>query len=140
MFSFQQFEIDDRHCAMKVGTDAVLLGAWADVEDSQRILDVGCGSGVVTLMAAQRAPHAVVTGVELDEAAAADAAANAHRSPFAERVDIVCADILKLAAEAEPAIRLTRSRYTTTPARLIGCPCRPRLITRCICCSTSQMV
>ena len=96
MFSFQQFEIDDRHCAMKVGTDAVLLGAWADVEDSQRILDVGCGSGVVTLMAAQRAPHAVVTGVELDEAAAADAAANARRSPFAERVDIVCADILRL--------------------------------------------
>lgn len=105
MFSFQQFEIDDRHCAMKVGTDAVLLGAWADVEDSQRILDVGCGSGVVTLMAAQRAPHAVVTGVELDKAAAADAADNARRSPFAERVDIVCADILKLAAEADDAAK-----------------------------------
>ncbi|MGM9693699.1 MAG: tRNA1(Val) (adenine(37)-N6)-methyltransferase [Alloprevotella sp.] len=101
MFSFQQFDIDDRHCAMKVGTDAVLLGAWADVEGCRRILDVGCGSGVVTLMAAQRAVRATVTGVEIDEAAAADAQANARRSPFAERVDIVCADILKLAVPAE---------------------------------------
>lgn len=94
MFTFQQFTIDDTHCAMKVGTDGVLLGAWADLGGARRVLDVGCGSGLVTLMAAQRAPGAEVTGVEIDPAAAGDALRNALASPFRSRVRIVCADVL----------------------------------------------
>lgn len=92
-FTFKRFHIDDTHCAMKVGTDGVLLGAWADVEGARRILDIGCGSGLVMLMVAQRCLTARVTGVEIDDAAAHDAADNAARSPFAERVDVVKADI-----------------------------------------------
>ena len=65
MFTFKQFEIRQDRCAMKVGTDGVLLGAWARVEHCKRILDVGTGTGLVALMAAQRS-HAEVVGIDLD--------------------------------------------------------------------------
>lgn len=92
-FTFKRFHIDDTHCAMKVGTDGVLLGAWTDVEGAKRILDIGCGSGLVTLMVAQRCDTAQVVGVEIDEAAANDATDNVARSPFASRINVVQADI-----------------------------------------------
>ena len=53
---FKQFEVHDADCAMKVGTDALLLGSWSDVSDARQIIDAGTGSGIVALMAAQRAP------------------------------------------------------------------------------------
>lgn len=96
MFTFKQFVINDAHCAMKVGTDGVLLGAWANVGKARRVLDIGCGSGVIALMAAQRNSDAHVTGVEIDPAAAGDARANAAASPFADRVQIICDDVLAL--------------------------------------------
>ena len=51
-FIFKQFHINQQHCAMKVGTDGILLGAWADVSDCHRILDMGTGTGLVALMLA----------------------------------------------------------------------------------------
>lgn len=80
---------------MKVGTDGVLLGAWADVSHSHSILDIGSGSGLIALMLAQRAPHARVTGIEIDNAAAEDACRNVAASPFSERTEIVHADLLE---------------------------------------------
>ena len=59
---------------MKVGTDGVLLGAWAALHESTNLLDIGTGSGLIALMLAQRNAQAHVTGIELDEAAAADPA------------------------------------------------------------------
>lgn len=53
-FRFKQFTVWHDRCAMKVGTDGVLIGAWCDVVGCRRILDVGCGTGLVALMAAQR--------------------------------------------------------------------------------------
>lgn len=87
---------------MKVGTDGVLLGAWVNISCARRVLDIGCGSGVVALMAAQRNTDALVTGVEIDPAAAADARENVIASPFAERIWIVCADILSLVQKLPP--------------------------------------
>lgn len=98
-FSFKQFHIDDAHCAMKVGTDGVLLGAWANVCEAKRILDVGCGCGLIALMAAQRNGVARVVGVELDPAAAGDALNNVQHSPFSSSIEIVCTDILQYAAD-----------------------------------------
>lgn len=98
VFTFKQFIINDSHCAMKVGTDGVLLGAWADLTDCQRILDLGCGSGLIALMAAQRNPQALITGVEIDEVAASDALLNVQNSPFASRIAIRCQDATQLAA------------------------------------------
>ncbi len=100
-FSFKQFHIDDTRCGMKVGTDGVLLGAWASVERGNRVLDIGSGCGLIALMAAQRNATASVVGVELDAAAADDAAKNVAASPFAERVAVVCTDILQYATRED---------------------------------------
>ena len=53
-FEFKQFKIYHDRCAMKVGTDGVLLGAWANVAESQQLLDIGTGSGLIAIMVAQR--------------------------------------------------------------------------------------
>lgn len=87
LFQFKKFAIAQSRSAMKVGTDGVLLGAWA--RGGARILDIGTGTGVVALMMAQRYPGARVCGVEIDREAASEAMANAQASPFAGRVEIV---------------------------------------------------
>ncbi|WP_417616510.1 tRNA1(Val) (adenine(37)-N6)-methyltransferase [Oceanisphaera sp.] len=89
-FTFKQFHINHDQCAMKVGTDGILLGAWANTGAARRILDIGTGSGLVALMLAQRTnPEVSITGLELDEAAALQAADNVQASPWPEKVDIV---------------------------------------------------
>ena len=64
-FKFKQFTIFHDKCAMKVGTDGVLLGAWCDTDNCQRILDVGCGTGLISLMIAQRSP-AHIDAIDID--------------------------------------------------------------------------
>lgn len=85
-FRFKQFAIEQDRCAMKVGTDGVLLGAWFNVEGARQILDIGTGTGLIALMAAQRNASAHIAAIELDVAAASQAAANAACSPFADRI------------------------------------------------------
>ena len=92
-FRFRQFEIWHDRCAQKVGTDGGLLGAWADLKQSKHILDVGTGSGLIALMAAQRASEAEVVGIEIDPDAARQASENAQRSPFSERITITQSDV-----------------------------------------------
>jgi len=86
-FRFRQFEVFHDRCAMKVGTDGVLLGAWVDPGAARRILDVGAGCGLIALILAQRS-GAVVDGVEFDPEAAKQAAENVAASPWAGRVHI----------------------------------------------------
>ena len=71
---------------MKVCTDACVLGAWADIEVGTRLLDIGTGTGLLALMAAQRNPQAQIDAVELDKTAAVQAAQNVVTSPFAGQV------------------------------------------------------
>jgi tRNA1Val (adenine37-N6)-methyltransferase len=88
-FHFKQFSIQHDKAAHKVGTDAVLLGAWVDVSTASRVLDIGTGSGVIALMIAQRtASTALIDAVEIQEADAAQASQNVARSPWADRVKI----------------------------------------------------
>lgn len=90
-FTFKQFEIRQERCAMKVGTDGVLLGAWAHVAHCQRILDMGTGTGLVALMAAQRS-KADIIAIDLDTDAVAQAAENAALSPWGSRIQVLEAD------------------------------------------------
>ncbi|WP_380183542.1 tRNA1(Val) (adenine(37)-N6)-methyltransferase [Kalamiella sp. sgz302252] len=93
-FTFKQFFVAHDRCAMKVGTDGVLLGAWAPVAEATRALDIGTGSGLIALMLAQRTgANVAVDAVELDEQAAAQAQENAAASPWAERIAIYQDDI-----------------------------------------------
>ena len=92
-FQFKQFTVWHDKCAMKVGTDGVLLGAWASVQNAHKILDVGTGTGLVALMLAQRSlPDADIIALEIDEAAAGQARENVTRSPWKERVEVVQTD------------------------------------------------
>ena len=90
-FQFKQFTVWHDKCAMKVGTDGVLLGAWTPVKSSVRILDIGTGTGLVALMLAQRST-ASITALEIDEVAAAQATENINRSPWKNRIEVIQQD------------------------------------------------
>ena len=101
-FEFQQFRIEQGACAMKVSTDACLLGAAADLTHATRLLDIGTGTGLLALMAAQRNQTVAIEAVEIDAAAAAQAAANAAASPWAGRIRVHALSLAQYAA-ASPA-------------------------------------
>lgn len=97
-FTFKQFFVGHGRCAMKVGTDGVLLGAWAPVEKLSRVLDIGTGSGLIALMLAQRSASDVrIDAVELESDAAQQAEENVQRSPWAPRIDVHQTDIQQFA-------------------------------------------
>lgn len=83
-FQFKKFKIEQDLCGMKVGTDGVLLGAWAS--GGKRILDIGTGTGLIALMMAQRYPEARIDGIDIDANACRQAQGNVLGSPFVERV------------------------------------------------------
>ncbi|RYZ28941.1 MAG: methyltransferase domain-containing protein [Sphingobacteriales bacterium] len=86
-FEFRQFRIEQEHCAMKVSTDACIQGAWTPVRsDMDRILDIGTGTGLLSLMLAQRVPHATIDALEIDANAARQAAGNFSASPWNDRL------------------------------------------------------
>ncbi|WP_227319191.1 tRNA(1)(Val) (adenine(37)-N(6))-methyltransferase TrmN [Cedecea davisae] len=100
-FTFKQFFVAHDRCAMKVGTDGTLLGAWVPVARVKSVLDIGTGSGLLALMLAQRTPEDVtIEAVELDPIAAEQAAENAAACRWASRIKVHCADIRDWAQQA----------------------------------------
>ncbi|MDR1356820.1 MAG: methyltransferase [Tannerellaceae bacterium] len=85
-FRFKLFTVRQDRCAMKVGVDGTLLGAWAGVDGCRRVLDVGAGTGLIALMLAQRNTEVGVDAVDIDGEACRQAAENVAGSPFAGRV------------------------------------------------------
>lgn len=96
-FQFKQFTIRHDKCAMKVGTDGVLLGAWADTYDRQTILDVGTGTGLIALMLAQRST-AQIDAIDIDAEACLQAEENISDSPFAARINVTHTPLAEYAA------------------------------------------
>lgn len=92
-FKFKQFTVHQDRCAMKVGTDSVLLGAWTCYSGTYSVLDIGTGTGVLALIAAQFCPAARIDAVELDPPAAVQAAENVRSSPWHGRIRVHQADI-----------------------------------------------
>lgn len=84
-FRFKQFSVWHNQCAMKVGTDAVLLGAWVNIGHVSTVLDVGTGCGIIALMCAQRST-ATIDAVEIDQSAFEQARENFHKSTWNERI------------------------------------------------------
>lgn len=87
-FTFKQFHINAYQCGMPVSTDAVLLGAWADIEHVTSILDIGSGTGILSLMAAQRNDTAEITAVEIEINAFNATKLNFVNSPWAKRLHV----------------------------------------------------
>ena len=101
-FQFKQFTINQERCAMKVGTDGTLLGAWANAPERPcRILDIGTGTGLLALMMAQRYPEASVVGIDIDKDAAMQAQENVGASPFSDRITIIHGDATKIEDKEE---------------------------------------
>jgi len=84
-FSFKQFTVFHHLCAMKVGIDGVLLGAWAPVDNTGSILDIGCGSGLIALILAQRS-DAEIVAIDIDADAVLQTADNVSKSPWLNQI------------------------------------------------------
>jgi tRNA1Val (adenine37-N6)-methyltransferase len=98
-FQFKRFTLHQDQCAMKVSTDACIQGAWTPVAEAiHRVLDIGAGTGLLSLMIAQRILKAVVDAIELDASAAQQAKENVLSSPFAKRIHVIQADASKMNA------------------------------------------
>jgi tRNA1Val (adenine37-N6)-methyltransferase len=86
-FKFKQFTIRHDKCAMKVGTDGVLLGAWTQTKNCKNILDVGTGSGLIALMLAQKS-DAIIDAIDIDADACLQATENVRLSPFSQQINV----------------------------------------------------
>jgi len=93
-FAMRTFTIHQHRAAMKVTQDACILGAWAPLDGASTVVDIGTGTGLLALMAAQRLPHARIDAVDVDEGACADAMDNVEASDYRHRITVYHADVL----------------------------------------------
>lgn len=127
-FQFKQFTVWHDKCAMKVGTDGVLLGAWTSVKGARRILDVGTGTGLVALMLAQRSePDAAIVALEIDEKAVKQAQENIARSPWANQIEVVHADFKEYHPGEKFDVIVSNPPYFVDS---LGCPDHQRNVAR----------
>lgn len=89
VFRFKQFSIDQSNAPFKIGTDGVLLGAWADCTNAKQILDIGCGTGLIGLILAQRNQDAIIKGIDINKNAADITTKNYDASPWANRLEAI---------------------------------------------------
>lgn len=113
IFRFKRFALSNTLSAMKVGTDGVLLGAWARMPDgagTPTALDVGCGTGVIGLMLAQRYPSLTVKCIDIDAGAVSECAANIAASPF-DNVTVERQDFLRYNSVGEVRLIVSNPPY-----------------------------
>ncbi|MBW4359202.1 methyltransferase [Flavobacterium sp. NAS39] len=101
-FQFKQFSVDQNRCAMKIGTDGVLLGAWTPIEKNPySILDIGTGTGIIALMLSQRSHAEQIDALEIDEDAYEQAVDNFENSPWSDRLFCFHAGVDEFVEEPE---------------------------------------
>lgn len=87
IFNFKQFHVNQERCAMKIGTDGVLLGAWTPlINNPNTILDIGAGTGILSLMLAQRSNATQIDAIEIDEDAYEQCVENFEASPWGDQL------------------------------------------------------
>ena len=111
IFKFKQFEIAQEQTAMKVGTDGVLLGAWADLDNAQNILDIGSGTGLIALMCAQRQSMAIIDALEIEPAAARQADENFKKAKWKQRLNLIHMDFIKYITEKKYDVIISNPPY-----------------------------
>ena len=116
-FRFKQFEVYQGRSAMRVGTDAVLLAAWAHVTSATHILDVGTGTGVIALICAQRNNLAHVEAIEIDAGSAEDARENFDKSPWNNQLRLHEGDFLKIVSKEKFEVIISNPPYFSQSLR-----------------------
>ena len=101
-FRFKEFTVNQDQCAMKIGTDAVLLGAWTSLKHNPHsVLDIGAGTGVLSLMMAQRIQAETIEAIEIDDDAFEQCTENFENSPWADRLFCYHASLLEFVEEID---------------------------------------
>ena len=101
-FKFKQFKVSQNKCAMKIGTDGVLLGAWSSIENNPfSILDIGAGTGIISLMLAQRCNAELIDAIEIDDSAYEECVENFEQSPWGDRLFCYHASLEEFVNEIE---------------------------------------
>ena len=115
LFNFKQFSLSHQRSAMKIGTDGVLLGAWAGDNTllPVNVLDVGCGCGLISMMIAQRYEDSIITGIDIDSGSICDARDNIDNSPWKGRVDIIEGDFFDFKAAVKYDMILSNPPFFT---------------------------
>ena len=118
-FHFKQFSVYQDRCAMKVGTDGTLLGAWA--EGGERILDIGTGTGLISLMMAQRFPKARITAIDSDTQACQQASDNVAASPFASQISVINTSLQQFSSSNKQRLSRSSAPSCQLPSSSAGC-------------------
>ena len=106
-FRFKEFTVQQNQCAMKVGTDGVLLGAWTSLEHKPNsILDIGTGTGLIALQLAQRSTAEIIDAVELDDSAYEQSVVNFEESAWSDRLFCYHASFEEFVAEMDESYDL----------------------------------
>jgi tRNA1Val (adenine37-N6)-methyltransferase len=93
IFRFKQFSINQENCAMRINTDSIILGAWTNFNEAKKILDIGTGTGILALMAAQNNNTALIEAIEIEENAYHQAKQNVKNSLWKNRISVIHNDI-----------------------------------------------
>ncbi len=119
-FKFKDFTLRDDNCGMKICSDSVLLGAWTfatpipEASEIRSVLDIGAGSGLLSLLAASLCPDAIVIGIEIEQGAAEDSRINFSASPWAERLHLVESDFAGYIPDVAPDVIISNPPYFAT--------------------------
>jgi len=106
VFQFKEFSVAQDHCAMKIGTDGVLLGAWVSLQHEFSVLDIGTGTGILSLMMAQRSNAELIDAIEIDGPAFEQAVQNFENSPWGDRLFCYHASLQEFADEIDDSYEL----------------------------------
>ncbi|WP_426432297.1 tRNA1(Val) (adenine(37)-N6)-methyltransferase [Winogradskyella sp. HB-48] len=106
-FTFKQFSVNQDRCAMKIGTDGVLLGAWTSIRHNPfNVLDIGSGTGILSLMIAQRSKAEQIEAIEIDDDAYEQCSENFENSPWNDRLFCYHASLIEFVEEVEDTFYL----------------------------------